>query len=104
MGFLFANEDWQNPDRYSSILDLDRAGVAWEFLRRDPIYQGHLGADQFIEASERGAAIIPRELGSAGPWGLSFRGVRISPGRYRPDLLAGRLRSTCLAYRRRTGR
>ena len=103
MGFLFPNEDWQNPDRYSSILDLDRAGVAWEFLRRDPTYQGHLGADQYIEASDRGAAIIPRELGSADPWGLSFRGVRISARRYRPDIVAGRLRSARSAHRRRTG-
>lgn len=98
MGFLFPSDDWQRPEHYTSILDLDRAGMAWEFLRRDPTYQGHLGAGDLIEARDNGAAVIPAELGPAEPWGLSFRGVRISPRRYRPDLLAGRLRSPCPAH------
>lgn len=100
MGFLFPNDEWQNPAHYSFIYELHRAGVAWEFLRRDSTYQGYLGADPLIAASHRGPAIIPRELGSAESWGLSFCGVRISRRRYRPDILAGRLRSPRPAHRR----
>src|SRR3546814_12237777 len=28
--------DWRDPERYKSLLDLDRIGWAWEWLRRNP--------------------------------------------------------------------
>ncbi len=31
--------DWRNPAHYRSLLDLDRSGWAWEFLRRNHDYQ-----------------------------------------------------------------
>ncbi|BAV64081.1 DUF2285 domain-containing protein [Sphingobium cloacae] len=31
--------DWRNPASYRPLLDLDRSGWAWEFLRRNPDYR-----------------------------------------------------------------
>ena len=33
--------DWRSPESADVPKDLDRAGVAWEFLRRDPEYREH---------------------------------------------------------------
>ena len=31
--------DWRSPDYVEALKDLDRAGFAWEFLRRNPAYR-----------------------------------------------------------------
>jgi Family of unknown function (DUF6499) len=33
--------DWRSPEAADVLKDLDRSGVAWEFLRRDPEYCEH---------------------------------------------------------------
>lgn len=60
--------DWRSPDYVDSLKDLDRAGFAWEFLRRNPAYR-----DEYDEVAEDpdGSELSPEAVG--GNWGLSFR-------------------------------
>lgn len=60
--------DWRSPDYVEALKDLDRAGFAWEFLRRNPAYREEYDRiDEDPEASE----LSPERMG--GNWGLSFR-------------------------------
>jgi len=58
-----APEDWRNPAPYAELRGIDRAGLMWEWLRRDPAYV----------AWHATASRVTR--GSADPagWGLHFR-------------------------------
>ena len=53
--------DWRLPNHYENLRPLDRAGMAWEFLRRNPKYK-----KDFSRAVEGSDAIARR-------WGLCFR-------------------------------
>ncbi|WP_414711472.1 transcriptional regulator domain-containing protein [Sphingobium yanoikuyae] len=54
---------WRNSRLYSRLKGIDRAGLMWEWLRRDSGYIAwHAGA----RASTRGSA-------DPGRWGLHFR-------------------------------
>ncbi|MFK4874117.1 transcriptional regulator domain-containing protein [Novosphingobium sp. ZW T3_23] len=78
--------DWRDPHSYRSLAGIDRAALAWEWLRRD---QGYI--DWYARASE-----LTRsgwDGGAAQAWGLHFcrgsRGFRPGGtaylvGRYRP--------------------
>lgn len=57
--------DWRSPSDYENLRQLDRAGLAWEFLRRDPEYQKDF-ARTFDATSREAIAIAER-------WGLCFR-------------------------------
>ena len=60
--------DWRSPDYVEALKDLDRAGFAWEFLRRNPAYrQEYDRTDEDPQRSE----LSPEMVG--GNWGLSFR-------------------------------
>ncbi|QUT05142.1 hypothetical protein KFK14_19395 [Sphingobium phenoxybenzoativorans] len=54
---------WTDPDAYEALREVDRAGIMWEWLRRDPDY-----IRWYAEASRttRGAA-------DPADWGLHFR-------------------------------
>lgn len=69
----FPDGDWQNPTHYEALYDLDRAGLAWEFVRRDPGYRslGSAFAHQ-SHAAEGSVEIIPDDPASARTWGLSY--------------------------------
>ncbi|MGI8840615.1 MAG: transcriptional regulator domain-containing protein [Caulobacteraceae bacterium] len=59
-------EDWRLPAAYDRAAQLDPAGVAWEFLRRNRDYQAA------FDAASKDA-----DLGTEGPaarWGLRFPG------------------------------
>lgn len=60
--------DWRSPDYVEALKDLDRAGFAWEFLRRNPAYRDDYDkiADDPDESELSPAAVGRR-------WGLSFR-------------------------------
>ena len=60
--------DWRSPDYVEALKDLDRAGFAWEFLRRNPAYRDDY--DRIDEDPEE-PALSPKTVG--GNWGLSFR-------------------------------
>ena len=56
--------DWRSPDYVEALKDLDRAGFAWEFLRRNPAYRDDYDRiDEDPEESE----LSPESVG--GNWG-----------------------------------
>ena len=58
-----ATEDWRNPAAYAVLRRIDRAGLMWEWLRRDPGYIAwHAQASQ-----------ITRGPAHSADWGLHFR-------------------------------
>lgn len=59
---------WRSPEYVDVLKDLDRAGFAWEFLRRNPAYQEDYGNTQEKDDDQDGN---PPALGWH--WGLSFR-------------------------------
>jgi len=74
MQLFFPNFDWQNPHAYASIEDIDRAGLAWEFVRRDPAYSALVAGDLARTCNfVGGPMLIPEAEDVADPWGLSFR-------------------------------
>jgi Uncharacterized conserved protein (DUF2285)/Family of unknown function (DUF6499) len=63
--------DWRSPEAADALKDLDRSGVAWEFLRRDPEYRRHYAS--VAQRIESGA--ISRETGLtelSDRWGCLF--------------------------------
>ena len=60
--------DWRSPDYVEALKDLDRAGFAWEFLRRNPAYR-----DDYAEIADDPdkQELSPGAVGRR--WGLSFR-------------------------------
>ncbi len=68
-----ADPDWQSSDSYEPLRSLDRIGLAWEFLRRNP------GYCQFFDRIRRRARKSLKTSASAAPevavdprWGLAF--------------------------------
>ena len=61
-------EDWRLISAYEPILDLNRSGFAWEFLRRNPRYRQDYAQLQVITAEE----VRPDRFPAA--WGLRFPG------------------------------
>ena len=60
--------DWRSPDYVEALKDLDRAGFAWEFLRRNPAYRDDYdGIAEDPDESELSPGAVGRR------WGLSFR-------------------------------
>lgn len=57
--------DWRSPSDYEYLRQLDRAELAWEFLRRNPDYQKDFA--RIVDASSREAVAIAER------WGLCFR-------------------------------
>jgi hypothetical protein len=73
----FARPNWRDLEQYLDLLKLDRAGWAWEWLRRHDSYEGADGDDP---APAQGQVLIPPVIAvpakgqaAAGRWGLCFR-------------------------------
>ena len=65
--------DWRSPDYVDALKNLDRAGFAWEYLRRNPVYRDDYdGIAEDPDESELSSETV------GGNWGLSFR-VRSGP-------------------------
>lgn len=74
MDLFFPAPDWQNSAEYDAISDCDRAGLAWEFVRRDPQYRDIVStAEPASPPSPAGVTIVPDEPPPIDTWGLSFR-------------------------------
>jgi hypothetical protein len=68
--------DWRDVEQYWHLLDVDRAGWAWEWLRRNRDYVGE--DDDENSASDSSAKSQPTLIrraqpDPAGQWGLCFR-------------------------------
>jgi len=70
--------DWRDGAAYRALLSIDQAGLAWEWLRRDPAYVA-------FAAGRNPPSSDVREDPAALPWGLHFRG-RPAPHRARSPL------------------
>ena len=81
--------DWRSPNAGDPLKELDRAGLAWEFLRRNPEYR-----EDYRRALERIASgVITVEAAMteiSRRWGLSFRPRSRRAGKAPPDDLAAR--------------
>lgn len=55
-------EDWRDPHPYEKLCNIDRAGLMWEWLRRDADY-----VDWYAQAST-----ATRATGTPAWWGLHF--------------------------------
>jgi hypothetical protein len=73
-----AKPDWRDEAQYRHLLDVDRPGWAWEWLRRSPDYvQDERNAPvSDIDVSAGSGMTILRcpPLRRGGSWGLCFRG------------------------------
>lgn len=58
--------DWRDRAAYDVIPTLGRDALAWEVLRRDPVYR------RFASAGALSAEIAASQRGAAGDWGLHF--------------------------------
>ncbi len=80
------DESWRSPDATAYLNRVQRAGFAWEFLRRNPDYRSDYEnisrdlANGTMTALEAASALTQR-------WGLSFRVRSTATKRSRPDLV-----------------
>lgn len=88
--------DWRDPVAYRALKRLDRAGLAWEWLRRDPTYADlhdkHVIAGTAARCDRVVSALPPRLTER---WGLLFR---------RKSCVRGTLGAYPLERRSRSGR
>lgn len=64
-------DQWKSEGRYAALSELSPAGLAWEFLRRNPEYQADFRRIRREEASAERAGAMNARLAR---WGLTFRG------------------------------
>lgn len=55
---------WQDDTVYVCLRDIDRAGLMWEWLRRDP---------EYIAWHARASRVTGGRIVDPGRWGLHFR-------------------------------
>jgi hypothetical protein len=72
MTFAFSG-DWCSAEPYRYVHDLDRAGFAWELLRRNPSYCGEAVVAPRISSTAGGYARVEAPPAHGPRWGLSFR-------------------------------
>src|SRR5580693_402343 len=79
--------DWRSQHAVDALLELDRAGLAWEFLRRNPDYR-----EDFRQTLQRIASGEISEEAAVTQfsrrWGVSFRPRSQVAGKREPDDLA----------------
>ena len=84
--------DWRSQEAVDALLELDRAGLAWEFLRRNPDYREDFRRTlQRIASGEISEEAAMTEFSRR--WGLSFRPRSRFAGEREPDDLAARARA-----------
>jgi len=81
--------NWRSGVPYCALEGIDRAGLAWEWLRRDPGYVAFWHG--FEGTSAPGTLVLPLQADAfARQWGLHFRGMSRPPGTCRAAALACR--------------
>jgi hypothetical protein len=82
-------KDWRSQDAVDALLELDRAGLAWEFLRRNPDYREDFSQTlQRVATGEISEETAMTEFSRR--WGVSFRPRSRLAGEREPDDLAAR--------------
>jgi hypothetical protein len=80
-----STRDWRRDADYDPVDQFDIADYAWEFLRRNPLYQSDYAAVQ----SDDGGQHTPGRGGGLSPhWGLRFPGRSGAAGDHRAGVLA----------------
>lgn len=70
----YAAPDWQDGRHYQPLNGFDAAGLAWEFVRRNPNYRSTVMPLGTVTGETRaGVEILPAGFPGAPAWGLSFR-------------------------------
>lgn len=87
--------DWRLSSTADALNQLDRAGLAWEFLRRNPGYRKDYRRIDHDAADADGTATAAGER-----WGLCFRLQPRSPG----WACSGNLAAGATAHKRCPGR
>lgn len=64
-----SNFDWRDNAAYRALHGIDRAGLAWEWLRRDPDYAAY--SHQASAGAPNGSMLVQTEA-NALQWGLYF--------------------------------
>ena len=83
--------DWRSPSAVETLDRLDRAGFAWEFLRRNPRYRKDYS---HIRKRAARASLVAEAVGHR--WGLSFRlRSQVGIGRRSGHLATGACASRC---------
>jgi len=81
--------DWRSPNAADALKELDRSGLAWEFLRRNPEYrEDYRRALQRIASGAITEEAAMTEISRR--WGLSFRPRSRRASKPPPDDLAAR--------------
>lgn len=76
--------DWRSQHAVEALLELDRAGLAWEFLRRNPEYREDFRQTwQRIASGEISEEAAMTEFSRR--WGVSFRPRSRLAGEREPD-------------------
>lgn len=107
---------WRDCEHYRPLRRIDRAGWAWEWLRRDPdfitaVRQAGPGLRRAVSNGEKSKSTFEplRIIDAAdterfGRWGVIFRGRSPPSGPTPERLLVGRLQSPGPRCRSETGR
>jgi len=62
---IMAQFDWRSPKAYSQLETAELPGLAWEYLRRNPVYREEYWA--LVDANGETPAEFRKK------WGLTFR-------------------------------
>ncbi len=66
--------EWRSPAAYEDLRSLDAPGFAWEFLSRNPAFEGD--RRKLERAGSRGPLSADELDGFARRWGVRFRNTR----------------------------
>ncbi len=80
------DESWRSQDATAYLDRVQRAGFAWEFLRRNPDYRNDY-EDMRRDVASGTAATLEAALALAQRWGLSFPVRSAAAKRPRPDIV-----------------
>ncbi len=72
--------EWRSPAAYEDLRSLDAPGFAWEFLSRNPAFEGD--RRRLEQAGHRGPLSADELDGFARRWGVRFRNARAQSRRY----------------------
>ena len=79
--------EWRSPAAYEDLRSLDAPGFAWEFLSRNPAFEGDCRTLE--QAGHRGPLSADELDGFARRWGVRFRDARVQSRRMPSSVDAG---------------